>query len=52
MHNPVETLWSGDWGAEPDLLVWWLLVDDIGAGLWNLEVKDAGLFVLVSYYYD
>ena len=51
MHNPVETLWSRDRRAEPNLLVWWLLVDDIGAGLWNLEVKDAGLFALVNYCY-
>lgn len=27
-YDPVETLWSGYWRAEPDLLVWRLLVQD------------------------
>ncbi len=47
-HNPVETLWARDWGREPDLLVRWLLVNNVRADWWENEGQNASLFASVS----
>ena len=39
----VETLGAGYWGREPDLFVWWLLVDHVGADFGYADVHYAGL---------
>jgi len=42
-HDPVETLGTGYRGAEPDLLVWGLLVQNKGI-LLRSDFEDAGLW--------
>lgn len=43
LDNPVIPLGTGEGGAEPDLLVGGLLVQDISADCRNSDVEDAGL---------
>lgn len=40
--NPVVAFGARDRARQPDLLVWWLFVDHVGA-LWGGEGEDAGL---------
>lgn len=39
----VEALWAGDGRREPDLLVGWLLVDDVREAIVEVQCDDSGL---------
>jgi hypothetical protein len=38
LNDPVVPLGPGEGGREPDLLVWWLLVQDVGSNTRNGDV--------------
>lgn len=43
----VEALWAGDGRGEPDLLVGWLLVDDVRESIIEVQCDDSGLHRLL-----
>ena len=45
VHNPIVSLGAGDGRREPDLLVWGLLVDYVGAGIGEGDGEDTSLEV-------
>lgn len=38
---PTVSLWATNWGAEPNLTIWSLFVDDIGAFSAQFELKNS-----------
>lgn len=43
LDDPVKALGTGYGAAEPDLLVWWLLVQNVGSGRGKCYVEDSCL---------